>query len=226
MAANAPRSSPGLLTQLRSQHWAVKLILVIVALSLGSPVIAGVAAVAYEAAGPLAVMFVLGAILAGVGWFISPSARAGQVTSLEAFRYCESCGARFTVDTCPACHTTWTAPQIKETPAALARFLNLITAEYEAHRVDSASFKRISNEYLARLDAVLARRRRPAPAPAAAVQPPAPAPRPAVRPAGVAAGSPPLRSARPGDGHGACACRATLRSHSPAARWPTAPHLA
>lgn len=158
MSVNRPQGPPrGFFTQLRSQHWSIRLILVFVFLVVGSPVISITFVVAHEVAGGSGTLVVGGAIAVAAGWFLfnpptAPAPKAG------ALRYCESCGAGFEAGACPGCGAKWVPPQVEETPAALGHFLNLVTAEYEDNRLDALSYRRIRDRYAARLQTVLLRR--------------------------------------------------------------------
>jgi hypothetical protein len=169
--------APGLIDQLRGQHWAVKLILGFVALTLGSPFLGIGGAVAYDIAqGPGLVLYGL-FILIAYGWFVfTRPASSEQAADGAVRRYCESCGTSFSFQLrrCPACGAEWTAPDEGSIPA-LARFLSTLGLARQRELLDAASYRRLKAEYERRI-AVL----RPVPAappeePPAAAIPPAPA---------------------------------------------------
>ena len=202
--------------QLRSQHWAVKIILGFVVLILASPFLGIGAGIAYGIArGPG--LLVYGAlVLFGYGWFVftkprarllegGPSASAVPpppaavparqdpfaASRAATSRYCESCGAEFASELarCSACGARW-----REAPPgsieAVARYLNQLTRDRLSGLLDEPSFRRLQAEYERRLSML-----RPAPAAPAPVPTPSPVLPPALagRPA---AAIPP--AARPG----------------------------
>ncbi len=183
--------APGFFGQLRSQHWAVKIILGFVILIVGSPFLGIGAGVAYGIArGPGLVVYI-GLILFGYGWFVftKPASVAGRAASVRSAgaaaaglpHYCESCGASFGghLNRCPECDGRW--QEHPEAPIqAIARYLNTLVADRRRDLLDEASFRRLRAEYERRLSVL-----RPAPvtpAPEAAPPPPPPAAVPAERP--------------------------------------------
>jgi len=170
-------AAPGLIDQLRGQHWAVKVVLGAVILILGSPFLGVGAAVAYGVArGPGVVLYGVFILLA-YGWFvITGPADAGSAADGAVRRYCETCGTSFSFQLrrCPSCGAEWTAPD-EGSIAALARFLSTLGLARQRELLDAASYRRLKAEYERRI-AVL----RPVPAappvePSAAAIPPAPA---------------------------------------------------
>ena len=171
MSANRPRaSSGGLLSQLRSQHWGVRLILVFVVLFFGSPLIAVAVSGAFSAAGGFGALVVLGSIAAASVWFLFVP-QSAAVAGVDVSRYCGSCGTEVTAAACSNCGAPWAGALADDSPAGLARVLNLMGAEYEADRLDAKSFVRIRDEYTVRLRSAL---RAVEAAPSAEVPPVAP----------------------------------------------------
>lgn len=185
-----PSESLGFFGQLRSQHWAVKIILGFVLLIVGSPFLGIGAGLAYSVArGPG--LLVYGAlILFGYGWFVftrpqvpdlvrdlsstaarpAPAAAAPVPAPQDSFaaagaatvsRYCQTCGAGFGSEL-NRCHEC--GADWQDTPAGsigtLAAYLNQLTRDRLFGLLDEPNFRRLRSEYERRLSAL-----RPTPTP-------------------------------------------------------------
>lgn len=181
----------GFFGQFRAQHWATKIVLVIVLSIVGSPFIAAGTFIVGSIFGSGGAFLFIAAGMFFAGWFVftkprvpaaapaRPSEQAPVMgpppltpSSGRLRNYCESCGEAFTrgLTHCPDCNTEWSRPVMSEPLTEIARHLNLLTSDFEAGLIDRASYNRVRADYEARLFALR---------PAAEPEPePAPAPQP------------------------------------------------